>query len=56
MRLLAFALEGSVPFTDVLSGELRAEADIDSFAFDIKDGDRISSSLPLLRFSLRYRF
>ena len=30
----------SVPLTEVLSGELQAEAGLDSFAFDIKGGDR----------------
>ena len=40
--------ECSVPFTDVLSGELYAEADIEPFAFDIKGADRISSPLPTM--------
>ncbi|MDE0028547.1 MAG: hypothetical protein OXU42_03970 [Deltaproteobacteria bacterium] len=48
MRPHASALEGSVPFTDVLSGELYAEADIEPFAFDIKGADRISSPLPAM--------
>ena len=33
----------------MLSGELQAEAGIESFAFDIKGGGRISSSLPTMR-------
>jgi len=49
VRLLAYALGGSVPVTDVLSGELRAEAGIEAFAFKIEGGDRISSALPTLR-------
>ncbi len=54
VRLLAYALGGSVPLTDVLSGQLEAEAGIESFAFEIKGGDRISTSLPTLR-GLDYR-
>ena len=49
VRLLAYAAGASVPLAEVLSGELQAEADIDSFAFDIKGGGRISSSLPTMR-------
>ena len=49
VRLLAHAVGASVPLADVLSGELQAEAGIESFAFDIKGGDRISSSLPRMR-------
>ena len=49
VRLLAYAMGGSVPVTDLLSGELHAEAGIESFAFKIKGGDRISSALPTLR-------
>ena len=49
VRLLAHALGASVPLAEVLSGELQAEAGIESFAFDIKGGDRISSSLPTMR-------
>ena len=49
VRLLAHAVGASVPLADVLSGELQAEAGIESFAFDIKGGDRISSSLPTMR-------
>ncbi len=54
VRLFAHAVGASVPVADVLSGELQAEAGIDSFAFDIKGGDRISSSLPMMR-GLDYR-
>ncbi len=54
VRLLAYALGGSVPLTDVLSGQLEAEAGIESFAFEIEGGDRISSTLPTLR-GLDYR-
>lgn len=54
VRLFAHAVGASVPLADVLSGELQAEAGIDSFAFDIKGGDRISSSLPTMR-GLDYR-
>ena len=49
VRLFAHAVGASVPLADVLSGELQAEAGIESFAFDIKGGDRISSSLPTMR-------
>ena len=49
VRLLAHAVGASVPLADVLSGELQAEAGIESFAFDIEGGDRISSSLPTMR-------
>ena len=49
VRLFAHAVGATVPLADVLSGELQAEAGIESFAFDIKGGDRISSSLPTMR-------
>ena len=49
VRLLAHAVGASVPLADVLSGELQADAGIESFAFDIEGGDRISSSLPTMR-------
>ena len=49
VRLLAYAAGTSVPLAEMLSGELQAEAGIDSFAFDIKGGGRISSSLPTMR-------
>ncbi|MCY4485725.1 MAG: putative Ig domain-containing protein [Deltaproteobacteria bacterium] len=54
VRLLAHAAGASVPLADVLSGELQAEAGIESFAFDIEGGGRISSSLPAMR-GLDYR-
>ncbi len=54
VRLFTHAVGASVPVADVLSGELQAEAGIDSFAFDIEGGDRISSSLPTMR-GLDYR-
>ena len=49
VRFRAYALGGSVPLAEVLSGKLDAEADIESFAFEIEGGDRISTSLPTLR-------
>ena len=49
VRLRAYALGGSVPLADVLSGDLDAEAGIESFAFEIEGGGRISSSLPTMR-------
>ena len=47
--LLAYAVGAAVPVADVLSGELQAEAGIESFAFEIEGGGRISSSLPKMR-------
>ena len=49
VRLFAHAVGGSLPLVDMLSGELHAEAGIESFAFEIEGGDRISSSLPTMR-------
>ena len=49
ISLRAHAVGASVPLAEMLSGELQAEAGIDSFAFDIKGGGRISSSLPTMR-------
>ena len=49
VELRAYAAGASVPLAEVLSGELDAEAGIESFAFDIKGGDRISTTLPTLR-------
>ena len=49
VRLFAYAAGASVPVADVLSGELEAEAGIESFALDIEGGGRISSSLPTLQ-------
>ena len=54
VRLFTHAVGAAVPVADVLSGELQAEAGIDSFAFDIEGGGRISSSLPTMR-GLDYR-
>jgi len=54
VSLRAYSVGASVPLADVLSGELQAEAGIDSFALDIKGGDRISSALPTMR-GLDYR-
>ena len=54
MRLLAYDVGASVPVADVLSGELQAEAGIESFALEIEGGGNISSSLPTLR-GLDYR-
>ena len=39
----------ALPIADILSGELAAEAGIDSFAFELEGGDRISSTLPTMR-------
>ena len=49
VRLRTHAVGGAIPVADLLSGELRAEAGIESFAFEIEGGDRISSSLPTMR-------
>ncbi|MCY4428917.1 MAG: putative Ig domain-containing protein, partial [Rhodospirillales bacterium] len=49
VRLRAYALGGSVPLADVLSGDLDAEAGIESFVFEVEGGGRISTSLPTLR-------
>ena len=49
ISLRAYAAGASIPLMELLSGELQAEAGIDSFAFDIKGGGRISSSLPTMR-------
>ena len=49
VRLHAYAVGASVPVADVLSGVLDTEAGIESFAFEIEGGDRISTSLPTLR-------
>ena len=48
VRLHAYAAGASVPLANVLSGDLDAEAGIESVAFEIKGGDRISTSLPTL--------
>ena len=49
VRLRAHAVGAALPIADVLSGELEAEAGIESFAFEIEGGDRISSTLPTMR-------
>jgi len=49
VRLRAYAAGAAMPVADILSGELEAEAGIESFAFEIKGGGRISSTLPTLR-------
>ena len=49
VQLRAYSAGASVPVADVLSGELEAEAGIESFSFEIEGGDRISSALPTLR-------
>ena len=47
--LLSYAAGAAVPVAEVLSGELQAEAGIESFALEIEGGGRISSSLPTMR-------
>ena len=54
VRLLAYDVGASVPVADVLSGELQAEAGIESFALEIEGGGNISPSLPTMR-GLDYR-
>ena len=49
VRIRAYAVEGSIPLADVLSGELGVEAGFKSLAFEIEGGHRISTSLPTLR-------
>jgi hypothetical protein len=49
VQLRTYAAGASVPLASVLSGELDAEAGVESFAFDIKGGGQISTSLPTLR-------
>ena len=49
VHLRSYAVGGSVPVADILAGELEAEADVESFAFEIEGGGRISSALPTLR-------
>ncbi|MCY4498164.1 MAG: hypothetical protein OXC14_12850 [Rhodospirillaceae bacterium] len=49
VRLRAHAVGAALPTADVLSGKLEAEAGIESFAFEIEGGDRISSTLPTMR-------
>ena len=47
--LRAHAAGAALPIADVLSGKLHAEAGMESFAFEIEGGDRISSTLPTMR-------
>ncbi len=47
--LLSYAAGAAVPVAEVLSGELQAEAGIESFALKIEGGGSISSSLPAIR-------
>ncbi len=49
VRLRTHAAGASMPLTDILSGALQAEAGMESFAFEIEGGGRISSGLPTLR-------
>ena len=49
VHLRSWTVGASVPVADILTGELQAEAGIESFSFDIEGGGRISSSLPTLR-------
>ena len=49
VSLRAWAAGLSVPVAQVLSGDLDAEAGIESFAFEIEGGGRISAALPTLR-------
>ena len=49
VRLLSYAVGTSVPVADVLSGELQAEAEIESFSLEIEGGGRISSTMPTMR-------
>ena len=54
VRLLTYDVGASVPVADVLTGELQAEAGIESFALEIEGGGNISSSLPTMH-GLDYR-
>ena len=49
VTLRTYAAGASVPVADILAGEFEAEAGIESFAFEVEGGGRISSSLPTLR-------
>ena len=49
VRLRTYAAGASVPLADIMSGELEAEAGVESFDFEIEGGGRISSALPTLR-------
>ncbi len=49
VRLRAYAAGASVPLTEVWSGQIDAEAGLESFRFEIEGGSRISTELPPLR-------
>ena len=49
VQLRAYAAGLSVPVAQVLSGDLDAEAGVESFAFEIEGGGQISAALPTLR-------
>ena len=49
VQLRAWAAGASVPLVRVLSGDLDAEAGVESFAFEIEGGGQISAALPTLR-------
>ena len=49
VQLRTYAAGASIPLAEVMHGELQALADIESFAFEIEGGDRISTELPTLR-------
>ena len=49
VRFGAYAVGASVPVADLLSGDLEAEAGIESFALEIEGGGQISTSLPTVR-------
>ena len=49
VELRTWALGAALPLAGVLSGELQAEADVASFAFDVEGGGAISTALPTLR-------
>ena len=49
VQLRTWALGGALPLAEVLAGSLEAQADVESFAFEIEGGGRISTSLPTLR-------
>ena len=48
MQLRTWTVGATLPLADVLSGELHAGADVESFAFDIDGGDTVSSSQSIL--------
>ena len=49
VELRTWALGAALPLAGVLSGALQAEADVESFAFDVEGGGAISTALPTLR-------